>query len=109
QASREARVLIDRAARPGVLAEAEALVTLRHAEAVDAFLAAEAIARRGVDLVGFHGQTVFHDPARALTVQIGDGGALAGRLGIAVAWDFRADDVAGGGGGGPPGAGFYPP
>lgn len=101
QASKDALGLADRAARPGVLGEAERLVTMRHAEAVEAFLAAEAISARHVDLVGFHGQTVFHDPAKALTVQIGDGRALADRLSIAVVWDFRAADVAAGGQGAP--------
>ena len=97
----EARGLRDRDDRPGRLAEAERLVTLRHAEAVEAFLAAERIAAEDIDLVGFHGQTVFHDPARALTVQIGDGAALAERLAIPVVWDFRADDMAAGGQGAP--------
>ena len=59
------------------------------------------IAADAIDLVGFHGQTVFHDPARALTVQIGDGQALADRLGVPVVWDLRADDVAAGGQGAP--------
>jgi anhydro-N-acetylmuramic acid kinase len=101
KAFKEARALTDRDARPGVLAEAEALVTLRHAEAVEAFLAEGRIAAGDVDVVGFHGQTVFHDPAKALTVQIGDGQALADRLGIAVVWDFRAADMAAGGQGAP--------
>ena len=101
QATRDASALTDRDARPGVLADAEALVTLRHAEAVEAFLAEEALSAGAVDVVGFHGQTMFHDPARALTVQIGDGQALADRLGIAVAWDMRADDMAAGGQGAP--------
>jgi anhydro-N-acetylmuramic acid kinase len=101
QASKDALKLMDRAARPGVLTEAEALVTLRHAEAVEAFLAEQRIPATAVDLVGFHGQTVLHDPERALTVQIGDGQALADRLRIAVAWDLRADDVAAGGQGAP--------
>jgi anhydro-N-acetylmuramic acid kinase len=96
-----ARAIKNRAERPGVLAEAERLVTLRHAKAVEAFLAAEGIAAGNIDLVGFHGQTVFHDPAKALTVQIGDGELLANRLGIAVVWDFRADDMAAGGQGAP--------
>src|SRR6185295_6969012 len=61
QAFSGARGLRNRTARPGALAEAEALVTLRHTEAVEAFLADESIAPGDVDLVGFHGQTVFHD------------------------------------------------
>ncbi len=101
QAVRDAASLSDRNARPGILAEAERLVTLRHAEAVLAFLAVEKMAAGDIHLVGFHGQTVFHDPAKALTVQIGDGQLLADHLGIAVAWDFRADDMAAGGQGAP--------
>jgi anhydro-N-acetylmuramic acid kinase len=76
-------------------------VTLRHAEAVEAFLAAAARRPGEIDVVGFHGQTVLHAPARRLTVQIGDGQALADRLGIAVVWDFRAADMAAGGEGAP--------
>ena len=99
KAFEEARRLSDRTARPGVLAEAEELVTLRHAEAVVTFRAQEKV--HHADIVGFHGQTVFHDPARALTVQIGDGQRLADRLGIPVIWDFRARDMAAGGQGAP--------
>jgi anhydro-N-acetylmuramic acid kinase len=72
--------LRERTARPGVLAEAEAFVTRAHAEAVEAFLEAERIDRAGIAIVGFHGQTVLHKPAARLTVQIGDGQALAQRL-----------------------------
>lgn len=101
QAFRDAATLTDRNARPGILGAAEALVTLRHAEAVEAFLADAGIEAKDVDIVGFHGQTVFHDPARVLTVQIGDGAALAQRLSIPVAWDFRANDMEAGGQGAP--------
>ena len=52
-------------------------------------------------MVGFHGQTVLHQPERRLTVQLGDGQALAARLGIPVVYDFRAADVAAGGQGAP--------
>ena len=97
----EAASLTDRDARPGVLAFAERMVTDRHAEAVEAFLAANAIEVTSVDLVGFHGQTVLHRPKQRLTIQIGDGPALAARLGIDVAWDFRAADIAAGGEGAP--------
>lgn len=101
QAVKDARSLSDRTARPGMLGEAERLVTQRHAEAVEAFLATQRMGSADVHLVGFHGQTVFHDPARALTVQIGDGQELADQLGIPVVWDFRADDMAAGGQGAP--------
>jgi anhydro-N-acetylmuramic acid kinase len=70
-------------------------------EAVGAFLAADSIDPATVDLIGFHGQTVLHRPGRRLTVQIGDGKALAQRLGIRVVHDFRAADVAHGGQGAP--------
>jgi anhydro-N-acetylmuramic acid kinase len=90
-----------RADRPGILAEAEALVTHVHAEAVEAFLAAHGMAARDIAVVGFHGQTVAHQPERGLTVQLGDGRTLAGRLGIPVVYDFRAADVAAGGQGAP--------
>ena len=72
-----------------------------HAEAVEAFLAANGMPPSEVAVVGFHGQTVLHRPDRGLTVQLGDGPALAGRLGIPVVYDFRAADVAAGGQGAP--------
>jgi anhydro-N-acetylmuramic acid kinase len=93
--------LKDRWSRPGVLAEADAFVTRIHAQAVEDFLSSEHIDKSGVAIVGFHGQTVLHRPAARLTVQIGDGVALAKRLGMAVAYDFRAADVAAGGQGAP--------
>jgi anhydro-N-acetylmuramic acid kinase len=97
----DAALLAQRHARPGALGEAEAMITERHAEAVEAFLAAESIERTGVDLIGFHGQTVLHRPERRLTVQIGRGADLAQRLRMTVAFDFRAADVAAGGQGAP--------
>ncbi|HTV33772.1 MAG TPA: anhydro-N-acetylmuramic acid kinase [Methylocella sp.] len=93
--------LSDRRARPDDLARAEALVTRRHAEAVEDFLIEESISRATIDLIGFHGQTVLHRPEKHLTVQIGDGVGLACRLKIPVAFDFRAADVAEGGQGAP--------
>jgi anhydro-N-acetylmuramic acid kinase len=101
QALAEAGTLTDRTARPGILTTAEELVTRAHAEAVEEFLAKNGIARERVDVVGFHGQTVLHRPADRLTVQIGNGAALARRLRLAVVHDLRAADVAAGGQGAP--------
>ena len=97
----DAVALENRDARPGALGPAEAMITARHAEAVEAFLAAEGIAPDSIDVIGFHGQTVLHRPERKLTVQIGDGAALARRLRIPVIFDLRAADVAAGGQGAP--------
>ncbi len=101
QALQEGAALSDRAARPGVLAEADAFVTRVHAETVEDFLATEPIDKSSVAVVGFHGQTVLHKPAARLTVQIGNGAALARRLDMTVVHDFRAADVAAGGQGAP--------
>ncbi len=73
----EAAALTDRTARPGALAEAEALVTRAHAEAIEDFVAKNKIEKSKIAIVGFHGQTVLHRPKARLTVQIGDGKALA--------------------------------
>ncbi len=56
---------------------------------------------RELDLVGFHGQTVWHRPAQRDTWQMGDGARLAKALGVPVAFDFRSDDVRAGGQGAP--------
>ena len=54
-----------------------------------------------IALVGFHGQTLAHDPDAGRTHQVGDGAALARRLGWPVVWDFRSADVRLGGQGAP--------
>lgn len=97
----EAARLSDRAARPGAVGAAERLVTERHAQAVDSFLREEKLVPAGIDIVGFHGQTVLHRPQSRLTIQIGDPQALADRIGVDVAYDFRGADVAAGGEGAP--------
>ncbi|WP_375461626.1 anhydro-N-acetylmuramic acid kinase [uncultured Enterovirga sp.] len=102
RAKEEARQSVtERGQRPGCLTEAEAFVTRIHAEAVEALLAREGLRPEDIAAVGFHGQTVLHRPEDRLTVQIGDGSALAKRLGIPVVYDFRAADVAAGGQGAP--------
>lgn len=71
----------------------EALVRGAHGEVVNGF--------GDVDLVGFHGQTLSHDPHGRGTFQIGRGDLLARDTGRDVVWDFRSADVASGGEGAP--------
>ncbi len=101
EAMEQATTLVNRNDRPGILAETERMITERHVDAVDAFLQDTGINASQIDIIGFHGQTVFHQPAQNLTVQIGDGAALAQRCGIEVVCDMRAADVAAGGQGAP--------
>ena len=95
---RELRTILDLAPTlaaddPRLAAVTERLTDyhLRAVEALD----------RPADLVGFHGQTILHQPHRRRTWQIGDAPGLARRLGIPVAHDFRSADVAAGGQGAP--------
>lgn len=53
------------------------------------------------ELVGFHGQTLAHDPRGRGTHQTGRGDQLARDCGMPVVWDFRSADVSSGGEGAP--------
>ena len=61
----------------------------------------------GAELVGFHGQTLAHDPAGRRTHQAGDGARMARRLDRPVVWDFRSADVGQGGEGAPLAPAFH--
>ncbi|KAA9009068.1 anhydro-N-acetylmuramic acid kinase [Histidinibacterium aquaticum] len=76
---------------PGVAAATE-VVDETHMAALEGFPA---------EIVGFHGQTLAHEPEGRGTHQAGDGQALADFLGIPVIWDFRSADVRLGGQGAP--------
>ncbi len=69
--------------------------------AIADFMAAENIAAEGIDLIGLHGQTVYHRPERRFTRQLGIGHRMAKALGIPTVDGFRLADVASGGHGAP--------
>jgi len=87
--------------RTAAAPEAVAAVTEAHISALQAFVRQERLSAEAVDWVGFHGQTIFHDPDHAVTVQIGDAQALADTTGMSVISDFRSADMRQGGQGAP--------
>jgi anhydro-N-acetylmuramic acid kinase len=71
----------------------QALIQTAHVELLQTF--------KGMDLIGFHGQTLAHAPNEGRSLQIGDGTALAQALKCPVVWDFRSADIELGGQGAP--------
>jgi len=89
--------MVNREAPPAVVEE----LTRRHADAVAELLSRAATQAHEVGVVGFHGQTLLHEPEKRRTWQIGDGALLARLTGIDTVSDFRSADVAAGGQGAP--------
>ncbi|MDA7562188.1 anhydro-N-acetylmuramic acid kinase [Candidatus Pelagibacter sp.] len=78
--------------------ELERKITLFHAK-----ISKETIKSAGidVDLVGFHGQTIFHNAQEKISKQIGDGNLLSSLLKKDVVYNFRENDILNGGQGAP--------
>ncbi len=58
------------------------------------------IGKGRVDVIGSHGQTVWHEPARH-TLQLGEASTIAEVTGVTTVCDFRSADIAAGGQGAP--------
>jgi anhydro-N-acetylmuramic acid kinase len=84
-------------------------IALKHAAIINECLKEWGIDKNAVDLIGSHGQTIFHAPAFLhglqeygnATLQIGDGDHLAVATGIITISDFRQKHIASGGEGAP--------
>ena len=47
-----------------------------------------------IDFIALHGHTVFHEPSKKLSIQLGSGATIAAKTGITTICDFRSFDVA---------------
>ena len=54
-----------------------------------------------IDFVGFHGQTIFHNPEQKITKQLGDGRLMSQLVKKKVIYDFRQEDITNEGQGAP--------
>ena len=81
-----------------LVSEIERKITLYHAEICNKIINKSDYE---VDLIGFHGQTIFHDASQKISKQLGDGSLLSSILKKDVIYNFRANDIANGGQGAP--------
>ena len=72
-----------------------------HGLAVNNLLQKTGYSAQQIDVVGYHGQTLFHQPQKKISAIVGDGQQLANSLGIRVVNDFRRRDIEAGGLGAP--------
>ncbi len=80
------------------LSDLERAITIFHAEKISKLAIKNGIE---FDLIGFHGQTIFHNPQIKITKQLGDGNLLSQLLKKPVIYDFRQADIENNGQGAP--------
>ncbi len=80
------------------LEKLEKKITLFHAKISNKIISEKKIK---IDLIGFHGQTMFHDGDKRISLQIGDGKLLSQITKKKVIYDFRKNDLMNGGQGAP--------
>ncbi len=80
------------------LRELERNLTLFHADAINKSLKKY---KDPIDLIGFHGQTILHNPREKITFQLGDGKLLSQIVKKKVIYDFRKADIKNDGQGAP--------
>ena len=76
--------------------ELEKKITLFHAK-----VAIEIIEDNNVDIVGFHGQTIYHNAQEKISKQLGDAHLLAHLCKKDIIYNFRQNDIINGGQGAP--------
>lgn len=75
--------------------------TLLHIDVIRQLLQKAKRCAEEIDVVGYHGQTLFHQPQTKCSIMMGDPQYMADQLGIQVIYDFRRNDINAGGQGAP--------
>jgi len=74
-------------------------ITLFHARIANEMI--QSLSKYEIDIIGFHGQTIFHSADEKLSVQLGDGKLLSQLTKKRVVYNFRKNDLKNGGQGAP--------
>jgi|TARA_B110000114_G_scaffold110576_1_gene116106 anhydro-N-acetylmuramic acid kinase len=74
-------------------------ITLFHVKVANIMI--KATLESGIDIIGFHGQTIFHNADEKISIQLGDGKLLSQLTKKTVVYDFRQNDLKNGGQGAP--------
>ena len=78
------------------LDELEREITLFHAKVIQ-----EISENKKIDIIGFHGQTIFHNAEEKISSQLGDGKLLSQLIEKDIVYNFRKNDIDNGGEGAP--------
>ena len=81
-----------------ILNELERKITLFHATVCKKVIRDYS---SNIDLIGFHGQTIFHNASKKISKQLGDANLLSSLLKKKVVYNFRKNDLINGGQGAP--------
>ena len=73
-------------------------ITLNHKKLIDKIILRSNISP---DIIGFHGQTIYHNANKKISIQLGDAPLLSNLLKIKVISNFRDNDIKNGGQGAP--------
>jgi len=81
-----------------IIESLEKEITLFHVKAVNEIVKDSKV---NIDLIGFHGQTIFHSPYWKISKQLADGKLLSKLIKKTVVYNFRENDIKNGGEGAP--------
>ena len=79
----------------------EKIITKLHLDSIELILKKKNIKKKEIDIIGFHGQTIYHNYKEKISKQIGDAKILSNSLGKNIVYNFRENDIKNGGQGAP--------
>ena len=83
----------------GLLNPIESEITQEYVKAIKAFISKNKLKK--IDMIGIHGQTIFHNPKNKISLQLCNSKTLHDELRIKIVSDFRQNDLKFGGEGAP--------